>query len=364
MKIRFIATCCFAIALSLNGYAQLGGLKNKVKAATTSGPTTTKPEAVAEKPANVSEKPAGVAAPASQGGISIWPENSGKLSASDAYFMPMHQKYIGKIVFSNQKIAKETATEAMFKNSFTSSDAIYGRVFTQTAVKNYALYRNGDASRSPKQNDKSEYYIKILIDGAEPTFLFNRGDNGGKYQAWNTWQIFVVARGEEANQNRAFVIEAFNKLSPGKHNIKLQLFGGDKDIDHTISPIAEGEFTLDVIAGQTMKIGKNWASFKPEMTNPALEKQVVDAINTYATKQKWNETFSKAKILDKDWHVTRAEFTGLILYRTINAVVYAKWPDGHCTAQEVSVVQQYNNGAFSKLTEYNAIGNQHRIDCD
>lgn len=371
MKFRFISTFCFALALSFASYAQLGNLKNKVKAATTSEPVSAKPAsatetpaAVAENSATVKEKPAVAASQQPGHGISIWPEGSGKLSPTDPYTMPMHEKYIGKIVFSNQRLVKETATEAMLKSSFTLNDAIYGRIFCKTAVKNYALYRNGDASRSPQQNEKSEYYIKILIDGVEPKFLFNRDDNDGKYATWNTWNVYVAARGDDAKQNRASVIEAFNKLSPGKHTIKLQLFGGDNNIDHTIDPIAEGEFTLDIIAGQAMKLGKNWASFKSEMPNPALEKQVVDAINTYATRQKWSETFSKAKILDKDWYVTKAEFTGIPLYRTINAVVYAKWPDGHCTAQEVSVIQQYNNGAFSKITEYNAVGNQHRIDCD
>ncbi|MBL7702598.1 MAG: hypothetical protein JNM14_10120 [Ferruginibacter sp.] len=359
MKFRFIATSCFALALWLNSYAQLGGLKNKVKSATTpETPAATKPEAVAEKPAAAS-----VQTPA-QGGIMIWPEGSGKLSASEPYLTPLHQKYVGKIVFADAKLPKESATESMLKNSFTLNESIYGRVFAQTAVKNYAIYKNGDPSRAPQQNDKSEYYIKMLIDGAEQKFLFNRDDNSGKYEAWNTWALFVSAKGDDAKQNRAFVIEALNKLAPGKHNIKLQLFGGDNTGDHTISPIAEGEFTLDVIAGQVMKIGRNWASFKAEMSNPALEKQVVEAIAAHGNRQKWKETFSKAKILDKDWYVTRAEFTGLILYRTINVVVYAKWPDGHCTAQEFSVVQQYNNGAFSKTTEYNAIGTQYQIDCD
>lgn len=368
MKFRFILAACLASFLPVCSYAQLGALKNKVKAATTTEPAAPKPEpaAAATKAEPVAEKPAvnATTAAATQEGIFIWQESSGKLSPSDAYFIPIHQKYAGKIVFSNQKLAKENTTEAMLKNSFTLADAIYGRVFAQTAVKNYAIYRNGDPSGTPRKNDKSEYYIKMLIDGKEPKFLMNRDDNGGKYEAWNTWNVYVAAKGDDAKENRSFVIEALNKLSPGKHTIKLELYGGDRDIEHTIRPIAEGEFTLDVVAGQAMKIGKNWASFKAEMTNPALEKQIVDAVNSYARNQRWSETFIKAKITDKEWYVTKAEFTGIPLYRTINAVVYATWPDGHCTAQEFSVIQQYNNGAFSKVTEYNAVGNQYRIDCD
>ncbi len=368
MKFRFMMAACLVSLLPACGYAQLGALKNKVKAATAAEPAAPKsePAAAVTKTEPVSEKPAANPANAAtvQEGIMIWPESSGKLSPSDAFFIPIHQKYAGKIVFSNQKLVKENTTEAMLKNKFTLADAIYGRVFAQTAVKNYALYRNGDPSRRPEKNEKSEYYIKILIDGTEPKFLLNRDDNGGKYETWNTWNIFVAAKGEDAKENRASVIEAFNKLSPGNHSIILRLYGGDQDIDHTIKPIAEGEFTLEVVAGQAMKIGKNWASFKAEMINAALEKQIVDAINSYAGKQRWNETFIKAKITDKEWYVTKAELTGIPLYRTLNAVVYAKWPDGHCTAQEFSVVQQYNNGTFSKLTEYNSIGNQYRIDCD
>ncbi|HUM51409.1 MAG TPA: hypothetical protein PK431_06310 [Chitinophagales bacterium] len=356
MKFKLIFSSTLILFLSYKSFAQFGSLKSKVK-------ETTKEAKPVETP-KVTENATSTVAKAAGAGIFIWPQGSINLIFTDAYTIPMHQKSIGKIVFSNQKITQENTSEALLKTTFKLDDAIYGRVFTETSVKNYALYRDGDVTGSAKTNDKSYYFIKIFIDGAAQKFLFNSDDNGGKYETWNTWQIFVAAKGDDAKNNRAHIVEALNKLSPGKHTIKLQLFGGESGIDYTIKPIAEGEFTLDVEAGKSMKIGKNWASYKAAMVNPALEKQIVDVVNKYATKQGWKETFTKAKILDADWYVTKNEWTGIPLYRTINVVVYAKWPDGHCTAQEFSVIQNYNDGAFSKVTEYNALGNQDRIDCE
>ncbi len=356
MKFNFILPTLFVLLLSFNGFAQFGSLKGKAKEVTKEVKPTETP--------NVTEKATSTVAKASGAGIFIWPDGSSNLIATDPYSSPAHDKNVGKIVFSDQKILAENTNETLFKSTFKIDDPIYGRVYTKTSIKNYALYRNGDVTSSAKVNDKSYLYIKIFIDGVDQSFLFANDDNGGKYETWNSWQIFVSARGDDAKNNKATVVEAFNKLSPGNHKIKLQCFGGENNIDYTIQPIAEGEFTLNVEAGKAMKIGKNWAFYKAAMTNPALDKQIVDAINKYASSQGWKETFSKAKITDADWYVTKAEWTGIPLYRTINAIVYAKWPDGHCTAQEVSVIQNYNDGAFSKLTEYNAVGNQYKIDCE
>ena len=45
--------------------------------------------------------------------------------------------------------------------------------------------------------------------------------------------------------------------------------------------------------------------------------------------------------------------------------ILKKWPDGHCTAQEVAVSQQYTGtGTFSKVVAYDGIGNQDKIDCE
>ncbi|HEY1040914.1 MAG TPA: hypothetical protein VGF30_15980, partial [Bacteroidia bacterium] len=64
------------------------------------------------------------------------------------------------------------------------------------------------------------------------------------------------------------------------------------------------------------------------------------------------------------WYIEKNTYTGEKLYRTINAVLYAKWPDGHCTVQEFTFKQAWTGTAFSNATEYFGTGNQEKIDCE
>jgi hypothetical protein len=295
-----------------------------------------------------------------------WPETKAERVATDAYTIPTHAAYIGKIVFSDKKLTVQASTPAAYRTSFNVDEPVYARVFLKTAVKNYALYGHGKVKKDNAfENSRGKYHVRVYIDGQlQDRFIMTNDMNDGRNEGWNTWQLYVSARGEDAKENNSAIPEAINKLPTGSHTIKLALYGGEWDGAVTAEPLAVGEFTYNKAEGKKMKQGRTWSGYKDGMVNAVLTKDAVEAMNKEAISSNWKETFTKAKIKDKEWTIIKNGYTGIVLSRTIDMYLYATWPDGHCTVQIFAFEQQYGAGQFSKLLEYKAAGDQDQIDCD
>ena len=295
------------------------------------------------------------------------PEGDPYLVKSDGYTLPMHSAYVGKIVFSDQKLSLDATKESLFKNSFNVEDAIYGRIFIKEPLMNYMCYtvNTPPTKATERHNSNGEYCVKYYIDGQlVPNSVMDRGNNSGQYQGRTTWQFFPAARGEDAKYNNTYFIEKMNGLSEGTHTIKMEVYAGDWNNYETPEPVAVGEFTLTKKAGASMKTGVSWASYKEGIVDAELNKQALTVINEYAGSQGWKETFKATKIASKDWSIDTDKYTGAILRRTLSFYAFATWPDGHCTVQTFLLSQTYQGGGnYSKVLQYRAIGNQDKVDC-
>lgn len=374
---RLTLTILAGIIMSINANAQLGGLIKKAKDKATeskqekSTPAETPPPG--NTPSTAQQPPAKENTPAQQAvkkepapveRILLWPEGNINRVPSDAPASPLHEKMMGKLVFSNQQLTPENTKESMLKNSFTIDEPIYARVYIASAVMNYVLYSGKGTGENRWDNPEGECSLKYSVDDKDSFITFKNFRRNGSTRGWTTWQYFVSARGENAEFNEDRFVSHMNSLSDGEHTIRFKLIGGGVIDRWSLQPIATGELKLIKQPGKKMTLGRGWNFFKAGMSNPAMEKEMVEVTKQKAARDGWKETFSKAKIIDKDWYVARSEYTGIILYRTINAWVYAKWPDGHCTVQEFNFKQDWNGNAWSKVLEFNGIGNQTKIDCE
>ena len=367
------------LLLSAHSEAQLGGLIKKAKDKTTEPKQEKTTPAETPPPANTSTQTSSgqTTTPKSTPGQQavkkeeappqerkvLWPENGPYWVKPDAP-TPLHEKYVGQIVFSNQQLTPENTKESMFKNSFNIDEPIYGRVYIATSVKNYVVYGDNGAGQNGWENNDGECSLQYTVDSDPKVYVLRNYRRQGDTKSWITWQYFICARGENAEFNQADFINRMNSLPDGEHIIKFKLWGGGIAGRSSISPIATAELKINKLPGKKMSLGRNWATYKSGMSNPALEKQMVEVMKEKASREGWKETFSKAKIIDKDWYTIRNEYTGIITGRSINAIVYAKWPDGHCTIQEFNFLQDWNGSAWSKVLQFNGIGDQTTIDCD
>lgn len=376
---RIFTGIIFCMLITASTHAQLGGLIKKAKdktaeskpanngktdtpASTPTQPATTTQAAKTDtvsKPQPVKKDPV----PPAERKL-LWPDNSPYHVSSDAPSSPLHEKYSGQLVFSSQQLTPENTKEALFKNSFNIDDPIYARVYIPTAVKNYVLYSGNGTGSTGWENNYGECSLQYTVDDDTKVYVLKNFRRDGDTRGWISWQYFISAKGENAEFNEDRFVNHMNSLSDGQHTIKFKLWAGGIAERSSITPIANGEFKLNKLPGKKMSLGRGWGLYKAGMSNPALEKQMVEVMKAKAAGDGWKETFSKAKIIDKDWYVGRSEYTGIILYRTINALVYAKWPDGHCTVQEFNFKQDWNGNAWSKNLEFNGVGSQTVIDCD
>lgn len=365
-----------ALFLSVNADAQLGGLIKKAKDKVTepkqekTTPADTPPQGgttTTQEPAKKENPPAQQPAKKEQAPVErilLWPEGNVNRVSADPPGSPLHEKYMSKLVFSSQQLTPENTKEAVFKTTFNIEEPIYARVYLASAVMNYVLYSGKGTGENRWDNPDGECSLKYSVDSKDSLITLKNFRRKGDTRSWTTWQYFISARGENAEFNEDRFVTHMNSLSDGEHTIKFRLYAGGVIDRWSLEPIATAEIKLIKQPGKKMSLGRGWSLFKAGMSNPAVEKEMVEVMKNKASRDGWKETFSKAKIIDKDWYVARSEYTGIILYRTINAWVYAKWPDGHCTVQEFNFKQDWNGNAWSKVLEFNGVGNQTVIDCD
>lgn len=357
MKKTSIITFFIFLFYNFATYAQFGNLKDKVKKETkTTAPVTNDPaKSVSESKVVQQTLPK----------QAVWPEGNINRIKPAAFFIPMHEKNVGKIIFSKQKLKPDVTNESMLSNTFNVGEPIFGRVFTKEPLKNYCLYSE-DNGNGPWENVYCEGYAYFYFnESKKPNASIKYNHKGGGSDDWTTWQMFINANGEDAKFNKESVINAVNDLPIGTHKVRVEIVAGNAG-RYAIEPAASGEFTLVKAQGAKLKLGASWADYKSKMTNATLEKQILTVVSDYAAKNGWKENFTKIKILDADWIEIKNEYTGIPINRVLNLMAYAKWPDGHCTAQEFSVSQEYvlGTGAFSKTITFGGIGNQDKIDCE
>lgn len=114
---------------------------------------------------------------------------------------------------------------------------------------------------------------------------------------------------------------------------------------------------------ETAQLGK-YSDIKANMKDANLEKQGLALVNEKATNEKWNEKYTKTKIVSKDWEVVKNELTGAVLYRKIFMSLYGVWPDGKCKAVGFGFIQNFDGIKFSSKLQYNSIGDMNQVECE
>lgn len=131
--------------------------------------------------------------------------------------------------------------------------------------------------------------------------------------------------------------------------------------EKTITPEAKPE--TKEVKKEAAPLGK-YSDIKANMTDANLEKQGLALVNEKATNEKWNEKYTKTKIISKDWEVVKNELTGAVLHRKIYMSLYGVWPDGKCKAVGFGFLQDYDGNKFSSKLQYNSIGNMEQVECE
>lgn len=285
----------------------------------------------------------------------------------------IHEKYVGKIVFSDQPLTKENTTENVFKSSFEIGSPIYARVFAANSVNNYMLYKTalGQTKAGETSNSAGQYAIRYSID-EKPLVGFARtnGSENGRYNV-STWTENVFVLNKECDWGSKARRDSLNKLTPGTHKVKVVVWAGElhsrdasSDI-HSIKPVAEGEFDLVIPEGGKFKVGKKWSDIADGQANPKIKADLTKLFSEVLKENYSQYTIKSYKLLQDDFGVQRDDFD-LIKYRYMTIAAQATDKSGKCYYLSAMYTQDYmGGGTYSSMFKQWGSGAQVRdLDCE
>jgi len=277
---------------------------------------------------------------------------------------PLHEKYMNRIVFARERVTRELP-ESKYDSVFTLGEPIYGRAYLQRGIGDYLIGAYGqNRNASPFTNTNQNEYTVAYVDDVpllkEPVDKSDLARNND-YKYLTTFQILFF-KNEEDGGNSKLLVDALNKLSDGVHKVRLETYAGTgMSTGSTKAPIAVGEFTLNKKG--PAKLGRTFEKLEAGMTDATLEAKILKVTQTYGKKNGWSETFTKVKIKSEGWNIIRNSVSGIIVGRSIDAYVYAVWPDGHCTYQIFGFSQSHDGTKYMDNTYFQGVGDQEDCDC-
>lgn len=287
---------------------------------------------------------------------------------------PIHEKYMGKIVFSGEEknIAKGSEIEAGFKSEFNLGEPIYFRVYLKDALLNTLRPITKFSDNYTFIRD-SRYALKVYIDGKYLDSLFTAklpadefSENGKK-----TWTTF---RGSLKSADGATFIGTYmfkdlltkyeRLLKAGKHKLKIEVYPSYEPFGVDDKPVfgqmmASGEITLNVNGSAIDKNDPNVCMPIAKMKDAELEKRIY---SSYLSAYK--NTALAVKIVSTQWEIVQSKYTGIPTKRTIDVNIGYK-ASGKCYKRTYLVIEQYNGHEYVKdiIFESNMQNPEKEISC-
>jgi hypothetical protein len=153
------------------------------------------------------------------------------------------------------------------------------------------------------------------------------------------------------------------KLPNGDYNIRLEMWGSPDGASTDKEVIAKGEFKITKMYVEPAPTQK-YSTMKPGMVNATLEQQAIKLVNEKAAAEGWKEKYTKAKIESTDWGIIKNEYTGNIIKRRIDMVLYGAWPDGKCKMVSFGFEEEYSGGGNYGSLKYTGIGDMTQVICE
>ena len=286
--------------------------------------------------------------------------------ADDGITSTVHEKYVRQLVFSTSPFQKGADNENDFKKEFTPGDYIYIRAYMPHSVYNHPVFAFQKGGESPKENIYGDYYFKMTIDGApllSENYQFGKGSVDLKDEG-STVLSSVFLPDASIKERDLYLLKALNELSEGDHTIRLELHTSSGGYDSR-EPICTGEFVYKKTGTENLAVGKTWSQYTAAAQDEKLEAQMLEIMKEIAVKEEWDAEIGGVKIDDKVWSIERNEFTGIILNRSIGALVYIKYNNGECKVRRFLFQQDHDGSNYSDYLYHNGYGGKYeKVDCE
>ncbi|MCH2229238.1 MAG: hypothetical protein MK105_02745 [Crocinitomicaceae bacterium] len=255
-----------------------------------------------------------------------------------------------KVFFLNENVSLEDFSDADIQREITLDEPVRFRwFFDKPAVEYHAAL-----GFSSFKNQAMVRY-KVYIDGKEfyqtGELLYNKNPEELYEEALTTKVSFLFG------SRSIFYTKVIENLTIGKHALKIEILIGQDEKYSKV--LASGEVTLNLTQNAIVKLLKNedFCFPKSGRIDPSLEAKMLKKFN----EKGWKEQAKKVIILDKDWTIVRNNYTGVIIKRTINALIVSTI-DGACVKEDFTFIQEHNGSSYSSGLDM-AIGSKKEMSC-
>lgn len=253
----------------------------------------------------------------------------------------VHGKYVGQIVWANQKIDFRNPDESSFKTSFEFGEYIYGRFYLNQSMQNTIYEKTGE------EHDRFYFYYDVYLNGQLLDYRIDSYLHEDDLLRRTSQQVWIHIDDTRDNFDYGGWLRIFNALPPGTHTIKADLRAKTPRGKAFNTIFASGSFSITKKAGESLKWGNTYSDFKAGMENSELESQILTCINSVKDNMDWDEVFYKVKIASNEWHEVRDRNTNELIEKYVIAYCFASWPNGDHTVQQFSFKKYFDGVVFN-----------------
>ena len=275
----------------------------------------------------------------------------------------VHRKYVNQIVFASSKsdLAFKSERTSAFKNEFSTSENIFGRIYLDRSLKNitqeyaagnlmYDLYIDGRRIEHKKS-------FGMYKHRPEKTFYTERLENNDAWSKWTSWKVWLLP--EESDEElkygncnipaRAFALSILD-LSPGKHDVKMEVYHVSIQDNSKSEVVATGSFVLNVYEKDKKRLAFAYAPPLPKDEYIGSDKKEVLTDIRNAFVQQLGKEPILCGIYKSGWSEGSYALTGQ-KYKKISgwAVFEDTDGDGQVPITTFNFISDYTNGGWTKL---------------
>ncbi len=289
-----------------------------------------------------------------------------------------HEKYIGKIVFSNARISKDNPDESDFRTTFKADENLYGRVYMAYSASREPMFEYYDEQKR-KIEEPCDYGCSyaIILERKETgeTQPIRCNDLGGDELKWTSIQLSLypdALNGDPEEPDREWVYW-MRELPAGEHTFTATYFVGEGACNfdaesnsgyaHVTDPMATGEFTIIKEDGMEIPFRMTFERYESVMDLSSLRGSILERAHILAREAEWAIKYTRVTAIG-DWEYERDVYNNVIR-RSCDTRILGKDADGNCAAYPFTVIQEHmGGGRYGQVkTAFQGLVGTQGLDC-
>jgi len=282
---------------------------------------------------------------------------------------PMHEKYMGKVVFTGVDKDLKSIGEGDLIGEATIGQPIYFRVYLPKTGPQL-MQGKLDGYDDMKYAQQLRWSVRYTLAG-KPTMETRMVEWGTVNERldFTTWRGALTKAERSALPGDEtfgeFLSRSLNKgwIAAGRNLVVVEVVPHVHVGEHKWAPgdvAARGELTLVYAPGSIRPGSKVCVPFEARQKNPGLEGEILGV-----ARRTWNTTEHKpvqAILTNDGWTLFRHPISGIVVRRTMDAVIVAQGAE-YCQYEGYAYSQEHNGSTFAAPGSFTRAVGARKMPC-